>query len=205
VKIAIIGAAGRTGRLIVEEAARRGDQTVSVVRRADAETTGLTALADGRDAAALKKAIAGCDAVAFAVGPNAASTDHTVMRDSMDAVLTAMQAAGIARIVMVGAEGPWRNSGDPLTRFVAKPILNRVLAGSMDDLKASELVLRASGTEWTSIRPSQLTDGRSARSRRRREKSLWFGFQTTRRATAAAVVDALHDPGMIGAAYSVAR
>ncbi|CAN5171527.1 SDR family oxidoreductase [soil metagenome] len=204
-KIAVVGGAGRTGALIVSEARRRGDDTVAVVRRADAETEGPRAIADARNVAALRAAIRGCDAVAFAVGPTASTPDHTVMRDSMAAVLEAMAAEKVRRIVMVGAEGPWRGSGDPLTRFVAKPILNRVMAGSMGDPYASEVLLRGSDARWTAIRPAQLTDGSSTRHRRRRERSLWFGMQTTRRATAAAVLDALHDDATVGASYSVAR
>jgi uncharacterized protein YbjT (DUF2867 family) len=106
---------------------------------------------------------------------------------------------------VVTADGPFADSGDPLSRFVAKPILNRLLRESFADFRAAEELLRASDVDWTVIRPSRLTDRPTRRYRARRNASLWFGIKTSRAATAAAVLDALEDRGTVGAAIAVAN
>jgi putative NADH-flavin reductase len=71
-KIAVIGANGRTGRLVVEDALARGHQVVAVTQTdrvsepGDDNLTG--ARADVHDAEALKRALVGADAVISALG-----------------------------------------------------------------------------------------------------------------------------------------
>jgi len=204
-RIAVLGATGRTGRLIVEQAIERGHEVRPVTRRAEAALDQTWAVADGRDAAAIEAALDGCDAVAFAVGPSGKGADPGVLSQSLAATLAAMAGAGVKRIVVVTADGPFTETGDPLTRFVAKPILNRVLPESMADFRVAERLLRESTVDWTVIRPAQLTNKASRRYRSRRGASLWFGIRTSRAATAAAVLDALHDKSAIGTTISVAN
>ena len=71
-KIAVIGANGRTGRIVVKDALARGHQVVAVTR-ADGVTEQdddklINARADVRDADALKRALVGADAVISALG-----------------------------------------------------------------------------------------------------------------------------------------
>jgi len=192
-RIAVLGATGRTGRLIIEQAIERGHEVRAVTRRAEAAVDATWAVADGRDVPAVEAALHGCDAAAFAIGPSGRGADPGVL------------SQGVKRIVVVTADGPFADSGDPLTRFVAKPILNRVLPESMADFRAAERLLRDSTVDWTVIRPAQLTDKPSRRYRSRRGASLWFGIRTSRAATAAAVLDALDDKGTIGATIAVAH
>jgi uncharacterized protein YbjT (DUF2867 family) len=204
-RIAVLGATGRTGRLIIEQAIERGHEVRAVTRRAEAAVDATWAVADGRDVPAVEAALHGCDAAAFAIGPSGRGADPGVLSQSLAATLAAMAGAGVKRIVVVTADGPFADSGDPLTRFVAKPILNRVLPESMADFRAAERLLRDSTVDWTVIRPAQLTDKPSRRYRSRRGASLWFGIRTSRAATAAAVLDALDDKGTIGATIAVAH
>jgi putative NADH-flavin reductase len=70
-KIAVIGANGRTGRLVVEDALARGHQVVAVTRTdrvADPGDDNLTgARADVHDADGLQRALVGADAVIVAL------------------------------------------------------------------------------------------------------------------------------------------
>jgi putative NADH-flavin reductase len=203
-RIAVLGASGRTGRLVVEQAVERGHQPRPVVRRPAAAVDEAWAVADGRDVAALTAALRDCDAVAFTIGPTGHS-DSRVVTECLAATLQAMAASGVTRIAVVTADGPFADSGDPLSRFVAKPILNRLLRESFADFRAAEELLRASDVDWTVIRPSRLTDRPTRRYRARRNASLWFGIKTSRAATAAAVLDALEDRSTVGAAITVAN
>src|SRR5690349_19736304 len=71
-RIAVLGATGRTGRLVVAELLRRGHELVAVVR--DAERAGLPGevalvVGDVRRAEVLARAVTGADAVVSALGP----------------------------------------------------------------------------------------------------------------------------------------
>lgn len=116
-RIAVLGATGRTGREVMRLGAERGHEMIPVVRRAGSGHDGER-LADGRDAVALRAALRDAQAVIFAIGPVAATPDPTVMRESATAVLTALPPR--ARLVVITASGPIVAGDDPPTRYLAK-------------------------------------------------------------------------------------
>jgi putative NADH-flavin reductase len=205
VKIAVLGATGRTGALVASEARARGHSVVSVARRSTPDLVEPVRLADGRDRTATARAIAGVDAVAFTIGPRPGQTDPHVVRDTMATTVSAMLDSGIQRVVAVSADGPFADSGDPIVRWLAKPILWRVFADSWADLVDAERVLRAAPLDWAIVRPPQLTDGRSRRARRREERSIPFGIRVSRLALAVAVVDLLESADARGRTLTVAH
>ena len=80
-KIAVIGANGRTGRIVVKDALARGHHVVAVARThqvSEPDDDNLTnAIADVHDADALDRALVGANAVvsALGVGTSRAPTD----------------------------------------------------------------------------------------------------------------------------------
>jgi uncharacterized protein YbjT (DUF2867 family) len=64
------------------------------------------------------------------------------------------------RLVIVSASGPYADAGDgPVLRYVAKPILGRTVFKTVwADHVAMEEAVRASGLDWTVLRPPRLTD-----------------------------------------------
>jgi ribosomal protein L4 len=94
---------------------------------------------------------------------------------------------------------------DPLNRFVAKPILARVLRDSNADMAAMEERIRAGGLDWTILRPPKLTDRPgSGRYRSRRDGNVRWGYTISRADLAHALLDALEDRSAIGQTISVA-
>lgn len=98
-KIAIIGATGRAGSQLVEEALRRGHSVVAIARNTDrlAGLPGITAKqVDALDADALQQAISGSDVVIsaahFATLPAAA-------------VIGPVKKVGVKRLLVVGGAG----------------------------------------------------------------------------------------------------
>lgn len=98
--IAIIGATGRAGGRLLEEALRRGHTVTAIARKASAKLAGRANVKavdlDVLDGAALEKALAGHDAVFsaahFATVPPAAIIEPT-------------QRAGVKRLLVVGGAG----------------------------------------------------------------------------------------------------
>ncbi len=163
-RLKVFGATGGTGRQLLDQACGAGHEVTAVVRdpsRLLPPHPQLTVVStDVMDPAAIGPAIAGQDAVVSAIGPRNRRAPSTVCADSAFSIIQAMRAEGVQRLVVVSASGMHIDDGDgPLTRLVVKPILNTVLKHSFADLRRMEGLVRASGLEWTILRPPMLTDG----------------------------------------------
>lgn len=188
--IVIIGAGGRTGRLLVDAAAGAG-HTVSAVTRREADAT---------DAEALRPLIADADAVISAVGPSERSPDG-ILEQSTRALLH----AGAGRLVTISASGPYTDGDGFFLARVVKPILWRMLGGTWRDMRASDALLAQSDVSWTSMRPPQLTDKPAKGYRRALGRNVPRGIRITRADLAAATIDALADAATVRTSVSVAN
>ena len=159
-RIAVLGATGRTGRLVVDELLRRGHEVVALVR--DPAAAGLPAAAatvtgDARDPAALAQLVDGAQAVVSALGPR--KGDKTLHRDVSGRLVEAMRSAGTRRFVGISGAGV-DVPGDRKSRRdrVVSALLQRI-GGSMVQDKAVEQQLWAgSGLDWTLVRPPRIVD-----------------------------------------------
>ncbi|WP_434518570.1 NAD(P)-dependent oxidoreductase [Pseudomonas sp. NFX1] len=98
-KIAIIGATGRAGSQLLEEALRRGHSVVAIARDPSRlqGRDGVTVKAlDVKDSAALQAAVAGVDAVLSAA--------HFATIDA-HAIIEPVKRAGVRRLLVVGGAG----------------------------------------------------------------------------------------------------
>jgi putative NADH-flavin reductase len=205
-RIALLGASGRTGTVVATRALDEGYEVVAVVRSAARSPRGtIAAVADALDARALSTAFAGVDAIVSCLGHIKGQGDGKLLASSATAILEAMSISGVHRLVVVSASGAFTGGDDPLTRFIAKPLLNRILRENMDDTRAMEAVLRDGDAEWTALRPSQLVDkSGKATYRTRVDLSLPWGFQTSYNTVARAALDALTQPDWVRHAVSIA-
>ncbi|MBI6954649.1 NAD(P)-dependent oxidoreductase [Pseudomonas sp. CCOS 191] len=98
-KIAIIGATGRAGSQLLEEALRRGHSVVAIARNPSAlqGRDGVTVKAlDAKDSTALQAAVTGCDAVL------SAAHFSTI---EPGAIIEPVKRAGVKRLLVVGGAG----------------------------------------------------------------------------------------------------
>ena len=98
-KIAIIGATGRAGSQLLEEALRRGHQVVAIARDPSRlqGRDGVTVKAlDAKDGAALQAAVTGVDAVLSAA--------HFSTLEA-PAIIDPLKRAGVKRLLVVGGAG----------------------------------------------------------------------------------------------------
>jgi putative NADH-flavin reductase len=162
-KIALFGATGGTGRQIIRQACDAGHEVTAVVRdpaRLTQSHPHLTVLrADVMDPAAIGPAISGRDAVVSALGSRDGRVPTTICTDSATSITQAMHTEGVQRLVVVSA-GTLTTDGDkPLTRLILKPVLGTVFKHTIADKRRMEDLIRASGLEWTIVRPPRLTNG----------------------------------------------
>ncbi|NYI70745.1 putative NADH-flavin reductase [Naumannella cuiyingiana] len=162
--IAVFGATGGTGRLLVTALRERGLGVVAIVR----DPTGYKAppgvivkQADVLDPSSLDGVLDNVDAVISALGPRDGRSPTTVYSRGMRNIIAQMRAAGVHRLVVISAvpvSPPEENTF--FVRHILHPILWRFFGPSYRDLRVmeEELRTRAKDIDWTIVRPPLLTD-----------------------------------------------
>ncbi|MEU2245339.1 NAD(P)H-binding protein [Streptomyces sp. NPDC019224] len=163
-KLTVFGATGGIGQEIVRQAVAAGHEVTAVVRdpaRLAVPLPDVTVHTAARvdDPEALRGAVAGRDAVLSGLGPRGRKADGIAERLTR-AVLTAMEAEGTRRLLVVSAAPVAPAPADePLLDRMMLSVIGAVLKEVYADLTAMEAALAASATDWTSVRPPKLTNG----------------------------------------------
>jgi putative NADH-flavin reductase len=141
-RLALVGAHGKTGRLVADIAAKLGHHVQPLE-------------GDALELSALERAIHGSHAVICTLGPVKDSPADLCSR-ATSKVIEAMAHEHVGRLVMVtGAMcGPPENLG----RFYRTLIRIPPLARALEDRRRQEALVRASSLDWTLVRPPRLTD-----------------------------------------------
>ena len=157
--IALFGATGRTGGLIMERALSAGHQVTVLVRDPSKLKQPQSELriieGDARQASAVADAVQGVGAVISALG----SGNETVTLFGRNA-MAAMEPAGVRRIVsLVGASvvmpGDLSSTSMSMLRLIT-----RIFGGKMlKDGETHARELATSNLDYTLVRPPRLTDG----------------------------------------------
>jgi putative NADH-flavin reductase len=192
-RVAVVGASGRTGRATVAHAVAAGHDVVAVVRTASSAPDGAaTAVADARDVAALTSALKGCDAVVSCLGHVPGANDPAILGEGAAALRKAMTAATVSRVIAISAAGAYVQDDDPLSRYLAKPLVARYFGATFDDTRAMEAAFASSAARWTMLRPSRLIPGESAKPYRAGiDRAVWWHYNTRFDTVGRAAVDAL--------------
>ncbi|MEM0963288.1 MAG: NAD(P)-binding oxidoreductase [Bacteroidota bacterium] len=167
--VLVLGATGGTGRALVS-ALLDAEHSVSVFSRAAAPQPAFDSRVrvvqgDALAPADLDRAMPGHDAVvvSLGLGPNpfairfgSAGPTHTVSRGTQN-TLAAMERHGVRRVIVVSAFGTgdsWSDLPLPIRMF-----FRLFLMASFRDKEVQEAAVRQSNTDWTILRPVQLTNG----------------------------------------------
>ena len=171
-KLTIFAATGGIGRQLLEQAVDAGHDVTAVVRnpgKLARPVRAVTADMTAADPAAVEAAVAGADAVLSGLGPRS-NADAGVAAQGTRAIVAAMQAAGVRRIVAVSAAPvstiptpgrPHPPKHDPGDGFFMRYLLSHVASATLGkvfaDLAQMEDILAGSGLDWTVVRPPRLT------------------------------------------------
>lgn len=178
-KLTIIAATGGVGRQLLVQALDAGHDVTAVARNPAKLPPDVLAAGSARivpadlaapDPQVLESAIGGADAVLSALGPHN-NADAGIAAPGTRAIVAAMQATGVRRIVAISASPvgtepspgrpnpPRHDPGDGFfMRHVGMRIAKTLFGKVYEDLAQMEDILRASGLDWTILRPPQLTD-----------------------------------------------
>ena len=129
----------------------------------------------------------------------------TFRADTARLITSAMRDAGVRRLVVLSASGAHSDGDSAPVRLLVKPVLGWFLRHHFADMLAMEEVVRASGLDWTIVLPPMLTDRpATGRIRRRVGGNVRGSYTMTRADLATAVLQAVTDDAVRGAALSVA-
>lgn len=160
-KILVLGATGPTGRHIVAQAKELGYDVTALVRSPQkaADLQGVKLIVgDARDETILRRALEGHDAVVSALGtPASAFKEVTFLSSATRALITAMKAENVSRLVAItgiGAGDSIGHGGFLFDNVIFPLLLRKVYA----DKNRQEAVIREAGLDWTIVRPSILNN-----------------------------------------------
>jgi putative NADH-flavin reductase len=163
-KIAVIGANGHTGRIVVRDALSSGHEVIAVARThepLETEEHNLTkARADVRDPDALTRALDGANAVVSALGVGTSRAPTDVYSTGVRNTLAAMRSSGATKLAVISAvpAAPWAEQ-PTLQRRIALPILQRMFGATYDDMRRMEAILHdTTQLDWISLRPPRLVN-----------------------------------------------
>jgi putative NADH-flavin reductase len=187
VKLFVIGATGRTGREIVQQALARGHDVTAFVRSPEsiASTNERLTVLTGNimDENQLFGAIQDHDAIISALGPREPFKPSSILRDSALATTRAMRRAGVKRLVVLSAAAHFPG--------VPNRIVSFILRNHMRDSLAMEEIVQGSGLDWTIARPPRLTQREDSTYRSRENAAPKMGFAVSRKAVAAFMLDVI--------------
>jgi len=186
-KLFVIGATGRTGEEIVQQALARGHHVIAFVRSPETVT-----LRDERlnvlkgnvtDENQLSVAMQSQDAVVSALGPREVFKPSSLLHDSALATTRAIGRSGVRRLVVLSAAAHFPGIPNRIVSFI--------LRNHMRDSLAMEKVVQDSSLDWTIARPPRLTQRQYPTYRSREGAAPRRGFSLSRRALAAFMLDAI--------------
>lgn len=205
-KLAIIGASGKTGIKTVREALKRGYEVVAVCRDSSAARLDEFVNHDGftlmtasvvSEEATLTRALAGCDAVVTVL--------ITVRKLKSTQLVTSLAGAtaanGVKRLLFTAGEvTAVREDGEKYTlrqsimRKLVPPILWFTPYSMVDMLNSSRLIRQQENWEWTIIRAPTLNDAPPAGYRFCKISEVTGSHALSRDDYAASLLDSLGNP-----------
>ena len=207
-RITVFGATGQIGGEMVRQAASAGHEVTAVVRSGVADPPDGVEVARVPDLTvveALLPVVEGADAVVSGIGPRG-PRQVRVASSTGAAILRALEKTGVRRFVAVTA-APVAPAppGDSLGNRIMYPVVGRLLRGIYGDLARLEDLMRASGTDWTIVRPPNLTNAPlTGRYRTAVDANVPRGKSIGRADVAHCMLATLDDPALIGHALGVA-
>jgi len=200
-KLFVIGATGRTGQEVVQQAIARGHYVTAFVRSPESITLRnerLTVLkGNAMDENELSEAMQNHDAVISTLGPREVFRPGTLLHDSALATTRAMNRSGVKRLVVLSAAAHFPGIPNRIASFIMR--------NHMRDSLAMEAIVQANGLDWTIARPPRLTQEDSVTYRSREGAAPKMGFTLSRKAVAAFMLDAIEQKKHVHKIVGIAR
>jgi putative NADH-flavin reductase len=203
-RLLIFGASGHTGRILLQQALQRNYEITAFARQpaklANAGSRIRIVQGNVKEYAAVSAALANHDAVVSALGVGTPLQHDPAVVEGVRNIIRAMHAHGTRRLIYLSFIGVQesRSSVGFVLRYIAPIPLRHEIA----DHEAKEALIKASGLDWTIVRPPKLTSGPcTARYRSGENITSWKPVPLLSRADVAHfILQELAAPAFIGRA-----
>jgi len=205
-KVAVLGATGGTGSLVVRKLVEQGHEAIAVSRK-QAAFPGLDKLVESRtgdlfNPTFVRAALADCDAVIICLGINrksknlwsGAASPLDLMSSVAKAVVDAIGGDRSKRLLYLSAFGVGEEHKHAmLFRFVLR---TTSISSAYADHARAEQIIKSSALDWTIIRPPGLND-KDEEAELIDRSDRWSSFDSaSRRSVAKFFVHALGNTGL---------
>ncbi|MBA2720951.1 MAG: NAD(P)H-binding protein [Chloroflexi bacterium] len=195
-RVLILGATGKIGRLVLERALADGHDVVALVREAaPLELRERLTVVNGSiaDATVVRGALERSSAVIAALGPRSNTVeDELALEVGMRNLTAAMEAAGVDRLIALsGAAVAVPGDRKPFLDQLASVLVRRFARHVVGAKQREYEVFSATALDWTALRPPLVIDGPPKGYRL--TSRLKFGARVSRTDVAHALVDQLVD------------
>jgi putative NADH-flavin reductase len=158
-KLLVVGAAGKTGKAVVEQAVAAGHQVTALVRSVK-EFAPLASVrvieGDATDSVVVDSAVAGQDAVIDTIGGKTPYKETDLESSAARAIIASMQRNGVRRLIVTSMAGEGDSKANAST--YERLLMATFLRGADKDKAAMESAVEASGLDWIILRPAVLND-----------------------------------------------
>lgn len=197
--IAVIGAAGQTGREVVAAALARGCQVRALdLHRGSLPSNAKLTVTEGSvlDEAMVARVIADCDVVVSELGVSFGSRS-TLVSEGNRVIIRAMELTGIWRLITQSAFGA-SESRSQLPWYLRLLASSPIMRPMYEDKDRMEALVTQSKLDWTILRPVVLTN-QSATGRLRVGSSIEIGLtaHSGRADVAAFILEEIERPRFI--------
>jgi len=157
-KVLVIGAAGKTGRAVVEQAVAAGHQVTAFVHTADGYKASDVRVIEGdaADSTQMDAAVLGQDAVLDTIGGKTPYKATTLESSAAVTIITSMQRNDVRRLVVTSMLGVGDSEAN--TPIYDRLLVSTFLRGADKDKAAMESAVESSGLDWVILRPAILSD-----------------------------------------------
>ena len=204
-RVAVLGATGRTGRPLVEQAVDRGHEVVAFLRDADRLAATLRnddrvsiVEGDAYTGEGVDRAVAGdgdpVDAVVSVLGQTSDGPDD-LLTEAGRHMLAAMNRHGVERLVtLVGAGVREKGESVSLGGRVMNALLKLFAGSVLEDARTQVERIRDGDTRWTVVRGPRLTeDAHTGEFRHGTDLTLGMRDTAARANVAEFIIDCLED------------
>jgi uncharacterized protein YbjT (DUF2867 family) len=208
-KIALFGATGLTGSLVLHGALARGDEVVALVRNPDMVNVKHPRLTVQKGSpvclADVETCVRGADVVVHCLGIGGKGDGQatTLISTSVALVLEAMSRHGVPRVICMSNIGAG-DSGTWFANRVVIPVFLRWLRPIIEDKNLMEAALRASNVAWVSVRLPSIVEG-TARTVRVSTNGRGLSLRVTAGTVADFLLAQTHQSEFLGSTPSISN
>ena len=157
-KILVVGAGGKTGRAVVQQAVAAGHEVTAFVHSAaDYDVKNVRVIeGDATKSDDMDKAVAGQDAVVDTIGGKTPYKTTTLEASAAKTIIASMQRQSVKRLIVTSMLG----EGDSTENapFYERLLVKTFLRGADKDKANMEAAVETSDLDWVIVRPAILTD-----------------------------------------------